>query len=107
MHADLTVRKGAAMADPPLQPRRLLVDYGNSTPRHWCGGNAALTHVLNAYTILVPGNEGFFIRTLKACADRCADPQLREDIMHFSHQEGQHGAAHLRFWRILEAQGYR
>ena len=28
-------------------------------------------------------------------------------IKHFSYQEGQHGAGHLRFWQILETQGYR
>jgi predicted metal-dependent hydrolase len=94
-------------AIPPLQPRRFLAEYRDDTPRHWCGGNAAVTHILNAYTLLVPGNEGFFIRTLKQALPRFEDPSIREMIMHFSHQEGQHGAGHVRFWTILEKQGYR
>lgn len=92
---------------PPLQPRRFLADYADDTPRHWCAGNAALTHVLNTYTLLVPGNEGFFIRTLKTALSRIDDADTREMIMHFSHQEGQHGAGHVRFWRVMERQGYR
>ena len=91
----------------PLQPRRFLAGYRDDTPRHWCGDNPALTHILNAYTLLVPGNEGFFIRTLKQALARIDDPATREMIMHFSHQEGQHGAGHVRFWAILEKQGYR
>ena len=91
---------------PALQPRRFLANYSEDTPRHWCEGNAALTHILNTYTLLVPGNEGFFIRTLKQGLPRM-DPEMREMVMHFSHQEGQHGAGHLRFWQILEGQGYR
>jgi predicted metal-dependent hydrolase len=84
---------------PVLQPRRFLANYSEDTPRHWCEGNAALTHILNTYTLLVPGNEGFFIRTLKQGLPDM-DPEMRE-MMHFA-QEGQHGAAHLRFWQILE-----
>jgi predicted metal-dependent hydrolase len=91
---------------PVLQPRRFLANYSEDKPRHWCEGNAALTHILNTYTLLVPGNEGFFIRTLKQGLPDM-DPEMREMVMHFSHQEGQHGAAHLRFWQILERQGYR
>ena len=90
-----------------LQPRRFLANYSEDTPRHWCEGNAAVTHILNTYTLLVPGNEGFFIRTLKEGLPRMQEPAMREMVMHFSHQEGQHGAGHLRFWRILEKQGYR
>ena len=90
-----------------LQVRRFVAQYSDTTPRHWCDGNAVITHILNAYTLLVPGNEGFFIRTLKECATKIDDPATLENIMHFSHQEGQHGAGHVRYWRILEKQGYR
>ena len=48
---------------PELHPRRFLAQFAEDTPRFWCGENPVITHILNAYTLLVPGNEGFFIRT--------------------------------------------
>src|SRR5690606_20786740 len=62
---------------------------------------------LNAYTILVPANEAFYIRTLKGCMPRIDDQALRQAGTDFIHQEAQHGIAHKRYWRNLDAQGYR
>lgn len=91
----------------PLQPRRFLPAFGADTPRHWCGGDPALTHILNAYTLLVPGNEGYFIRALKRCLPLLDDPSDRDMARLFMRQEGQHGAGHHRYWAVLKAQGYR
>ncbi|HJR73382.1 MAG TPA: metal-dependent hydrolase [Luteimonas sp.] len=91
----------------PLQPRRFLPAFDNGTPRHWCGDDPALTHILNAYTLLVPGNEGYFIRALKRCLPLLDDPSDREMARLFMRQEGQHGAGHHRYWAVLKAQGYR
>ena len=91
----------------PLQPRRFLPAFGTDTPRHWCGGDPALTHILNAYTLLVPGNEGYFIRALKRCLPLLDDPSDRDMARLFMRQEGQHGAGHHRYWAVLKAQGYR
>lgn len=88
-------------------PRRFLPAFDGPLPRHWCAGDAALTHILNTYTLLVPGNEGYFIRALKRCLDRIDDPDKRAMVMGFMRQEGQHGIGHRRFWRVLESQGYR
>lgn len=88
-------------------PRRFLPAFDGSFPRHWCHGDPALTHILNTYTLLVPGNEGYFIRTLKRCLGRIDDPDKRAMVEQFMRQEGQHGVGHRRFWRVLESQGYR
>ncbi|TKR33255.1 metal-dependent hydrolase [Luteimonas gilva] len=90
-----------------LQPRRFLPEFACDTPRHWCGGDPALTHILNAYTLLVPGNEGYFIRGMKRALPLLADPCRRRLATEFMQQEGMHGAAHYRYWRVLENQGYR
>ena len=102
------------MADPgingverPIPARRFVADFDADTPRHWCGGDPVLTHMLNAYTLLVPGNEGYYIRTLKAWMPRLHDPAMRVMVAQFLLQEGQHGAGHHRCWRMLQAQGYR
>lgn len=92
---------------PPIEARRFLSNFAASTPRHWCGGNAMLTHFLNAYTLLVPGNEGYYIRTLKRVMPSLSDPAMRTMVAQFLLQEGQHGAGHHRCWRLLESQGYR
>ncbi len=96
-----------ATSTPGILARRFLPDFDGAFPRHWCGGDAALTHVLNTYTLLVPGNEGYFIRTLKRCLPLIDDAGKRAMVQQFMRQEGQHGIGHRRFWRVLEAQGYR
>ncbi|QSX77552.1 metal-dependent hydrolase [Agrilutibacter solisilvae] len=102
------------MADPgtngverPIPARRFVADFDADTPRHWCDGDPVLTHMLNAYTLLVPGNEGYYIRTLKLRMPRIHDPAMRVMVAQFLLQEGQHGAGHHRCWQMLEAQGYR
>jgi len=92
----------------PLNLRRFAFPFSKDIPRHWCGGDAAVSHLLNTYTVLVPGNEGFYIRTLQDCArERLGEnPQICEEIRRFCLQEGQHGVGHRRFWQIFDAQGY-
>ena len=90
-----------------LQVREFLPDFSGTYPRHWCSGDTAISHTLNTYTLLVPGNEGYFIRTLKRCMPLLSDPADHGMVRRFMRQEGQHGAGHRRYWAALEAQGYR
>jgi len=90
-----------------LPTRRLETQFPSSTPRHWCSGNPFLTHLLNTYTVLVPGNEGFYIRTLRKALPQCTDPGLKEEVIGFVMQEGQHAIGHRRCWSLLTEQGYR
>lgn len=87
-----------------VQARRLLWAFAG-TRRHWWGGRAARTHLLNAYTLLVPDNEKYYIRTLAACLDRVTDPRLRADVHAFLRQESLHGIAHQKYWQTLAAHG--
>ncbi len=91
----------------PIQPRQFLPKFEEFVPHHWCDGDAMLTHVLNTFTLLVPGNEGYYIRTLKSCMPRIADSAMRHTVRQFMLQEGQHGVGHHRHWQLLESQGYR
>ena len=92
--------------DAPV-PRRFASELDLDIPRHWLPGNPVVSSILNAYTVLVPANESFYIRTLKQCMPRIHDPVLRAASAGFIHQEAQHGVAHKRYWRNLDAQGYR
>lgn len=87
--------------------RRLESPPAEGVARHWFHGEPATTHLLNAYTLLVPDNEGFYIRTLNRALPRLDDMHLRNAVREFSRQEGQHGVAHRHAWALLAAQGYR
>lgn len=90
-----------------ITPRRFTAALPADIPRHWLPGNEVVSSILNAYTILVPANEAFYVRTLKAAMPGLADVHLRVRCATFIHQEAQHGVAHMRFWDNLDAQGYR
>lgn len=92
--------------DESITPRRFTTEFPPDVPRHWLPGNEVVSSLLNAYTILVPANEAFYIRTLNASLPRIADPVLRARCQAFIRQEAQHGVAHKRYWRNLDVQGY-
>lgn len=89
-----------------ITARRFIATLGMDIPRHWLPGNEVVSSLLNAYTILVPANEAFYIRTLNACLPRIPDGALRARCEAFIRQEAQHGVAHKRYWANLDAQGY-
>ncbi len=90
-----------------LSVRRMNTDAMPTDSRLWAKNDAFITHVLNTYGALVPGNEGFYIRTIRAILPRIKNAELAEEVERFVRQEGQHGVAHMRAWSVLEAQGYR
>lgn len=87
-----------------VQARKLQWTFAG-TRRHWWGGRAARTHLLNAYTLLVPDNEKYYIRTLAACVEQIQDHRLRGDVHAFLRQESLHGIAHQKYWHTLAAHG--
>lgn len=91
----------------PLISRHFAVPFDAATPRHWLPGNPFVSSFLNAYTIMVPANEAFYIRSLRKAKPRIADTALCATLDDFIRQEAHHGRAHKRFWRVLDAQGYR
>ena len=87
-----------------VQPRKLSWSFAG-TRRHWFAGSPALTHMLNAYTLLVPDNEKYYIRTLSRCLDRIRCPRLKASLHAFMRQESLHGIAHQKYWQTLEDHG--
>ncbi|MET0582833.1 MAG: metal-dependent hydrolase [Pseudoxanthomonas sp.] len=90
-----------------ITPRRFVRKSPLDIPKHWLPGNEVVSSILNAYTILVPANEGFYVRTLKESMPQLRDEELRARCTQFIHQEAQHGVAHIRYWDNLDDQGYR
>lgn len=98
--------KGTRM-NTELIARRFAAPMSSDIPLDWLPSSAAIAAVLDTYTILVPANEGFFMRTVNAVLPKVNDPALCAAARTFIHQEAEHGAAHKRYWRHLDRQGYR
>lgn len=78
-----------------------------TTPRHWLGGNALLTHRVNALNLIFPQGEQFFVRAVRRYADTLADdPELAAAVQAFVGQEAWHGRMHQEASRMVEGQGF-
>jgi len=74
--------------------------------RHWHGGRKAITAFFDNLSLFFPAGERFFVASVKAHQERVTDPRLRDDVRAFCGQEGLHTREHVRYNRMLEAQGY-
>jgi hypothetical protein len=90
-----------------LTPRRFGAPFSGEITLDWLPSSPAIAAVLDTYTVMVPANEAFYMRTINICLPKLTDPALREAAQAFIHQEAEHGVAHKRYWRNLEQQGYR
>lgn len=88
-----------------MTPRVARWDFPRGTPRDWFAGSPALTCVLDVFTLVIPDNERFYIRTLQRALPRIVDPSQRQDLQAFFRQEALHGEAHRRYWANLRDEG--
>src|SRR5690606_20119898 len=65
---------GTANVEP--RQRNLKFDFGGDFPRHWLGGDALGSHVVNSLNLLFPEGERFFIRSVTHFLPRIKDPEL-------------------------------
>lgn len=92
-------------ARPVIKPRAPRFEF-TDVPRYWMADNPIGTHMVNGVCLLFPLGERFFIRAVNHYAEGLTDPALREQVKGFFAQEAHHGAAHLRHYDVLRAQGY-
>jgi hypothetical protein len=95
------------MTRPTIRPRHPELRFDAAIPRHWFGGNAVATHIVNGVNLLFPAGERFFVRSVKHFLDGMDDPELAAQARGFFGQEGRHARAHEEFFTTLRAQGYR
>lgn len=93
-------------AIPKLEIRNLKFAIGPGVPRYWHGGRRSVTIFLNNLSIFFPEGEKFFIKSVKAFANRVTDPKLAADVKAFYAQEGVHSREHVRYNKMLRDQGY-
>lgn len=99
--------QGSPRLDPPIKPRNPDFSFPPDLPKHWFGGNAFATQLVNGINLLFPAGERFFVRSVRHYLDRIQDdPKLCEDVRGFFGQEGRHAQMHERFFAVLAAQGY-
>lgn len=77
-----------------IQPRKFEFRDLESVPQYWFADNPIVTHIENAFSILIPPGERFFIRAVRNYQDRATDPELADLIRAFVQQEGLHMRAH-------------
>ncbi|RHX78026.1 metal-dependent hydrolase [Leptospira yasudae] len=92
---------------PDYPVRKPKFQFSDTVPKHWCGDNASLTHVLNAWTILFPEGEKYFIRTIQKYVPELEEGRVKRNAIAFVGQEAQHAGEHKKFWQNLKNQGYK
>lgn len=91
-----------------LVVRRLLVDMEAPIPRHWCGGDAFRTALLNALSMSFPVGEQFFIDSVRnGFKELPADQQekFKAEVQGFVGQEATHRRLHSLYNAHLERLG--
>jgi len=97
--ADGATGPGRLPAGIGIQPRQFRFEALDSIPRHWIADNPIVTHFENTFSLLIPPGERFFIRSVRALAERADGPELAAQIRAFVSQESFHMAAHDDFNR--------
>lgn len=93
------------MTDPIV--RRLRIDLKSGFSRHWFGGDAFLSAVFNATSMLFPQGEQFFIDSVRESLPLLRDDALRRQAQGFIGQEATHRHLHAQYNQVLADQGYR
>lgn len=78
----------------------------DDVPRHWHGGQRAITSFFDNLSVFFPHGERFFIDAVKAHKHLVDDEQLRREVAIFCAQEGMHSREHVRYNEMLDRQGY-
>jgi len=94
-------------ADPEIIPRDLRFGVGDHPDPRWLGGDQAGSALVDAFAVMLPEGERYFIRALKPYLKDVTDPELRQDILDFCAQEAFHTREHLGYNAALRSLGYQ
>ncbi len=87
-----------------LRTRQVRFDFSQA-PLHWLPGDAQLTHTFNAFHLLLPAGERWFIEVFKEALPHVKDAALRQRTKAFMGQEETHARAHEAVHERLREQG--
>lgn len=80
-----------------LTVRPLALTLDERTPRHWMNGDPFETHLMNAFSLVFPSGERFFMRSVKALREHAKSPVLQQQVNDFLAQEAFHSREHHGF----------
>ena len=90
---------------PPIAPRRVRFDW-SGTPLHWIPGDPLATHVINAFHLLLPEGEKWFVQCVRDARPAITDERLLAEIRGFIGQETVHARSHQGVLdELLQARG--
>jgi predicted metal-dependent hydrolase len=96
----------ATIAPRRIQTRRIEFAYDETLPKHFVGGDPAMSHVVAVLSSLFPEGEDFFVESVRDVRDRITDPELKKQVSGFIGQEAIHGREHRTFNERLATLGY-
>lgn len=100
------------MSTAPVPPRdvrarRIRFAYpSGSLDRHYVDGDLVMSHIVAVLSAMFPEGEDFFVRSVRAQADKVADPELKKQVAGFIGQEVTHGREHRALNDRLQTMGY-
>ncbi|MFC7615067.1 metal-dependent hydrolase [Actinokineospora soli] len=69
-------------------------------------GDLAMSHIVAVLSAMFPEGEDFFVRSVRAQADKVTDPELKKQVAGFIGQEVTHGREHRALNDRLQEMGY-
>ena len=80
----------------------------DSVPRDFLNGNLAFSNYFNGLNLLFPEGERFFMHAVRDGLKTIKNPspELKEQAKGFYGQEAQHSIEHLKYFEILDKNGY-
>ncbi len=88
-----------------VQVRRYRWSFEDVCDRNWFARSPAISRWFDVYTLLVPDNEAFYIRTLAPCIEFINDDVQKAELQNFFRQESLHGVAHRAYWVRMQELG--
>lgn len=91
-----------------VRTRRIAFSYPTGTLRqHYVDDDLVMSHVVAVLSGMFPEGEDYFVRSVRDCKDRVADPELLSQVAGFIGQEVTHGREHRDLNDRLAEMGYR
>ncbi|MEY3975732.1 MAG: hypothetical protein RLZZ33_787, partial [Pseudomonadota bacterium] len=88
-----------------IEPRDIHFDLGHVTQRHWLGGDAVGTAVMNALSLTFPDGEKLFMDAVRHFRSRVSG-KLADDVRQFLAQEAMHSREHHALNSLLDRDHY-
>jgi len=88
-----------------IEPRDIHFDLGHVTQRHWLGGDAVGTAVMNALSLTFPDGEKLFMDAVRHFRNKVSG-KLSDDVRQFLAQEAMHSREHHALNSLLDRDHY-